>query len=75
MSYSEPASGGYAVTPSDSTILTKTPRALWVGVSGDLVLVFSDESTATIKGAVGLIPVRAKKVMSSTTCTDIVALY
>jgi hypothetical protein len=72
----DPARGGFAVTKSDSTVLTNV-RGLYVGVSGDVAVVFKDTATAvTLKAVpVGILPVQVTKVMSTnTTATDIVAL-
>jgi hypothetical protein len=73
----DPPWGGFAVTPSDSTILTGV-RALWVGGGGNVAVVFKGTDTAvTLAGASAgqLIPARVVKVMSTnTTATSIVAL-
>lgn len=72
------ASRGAAVTPSDSTDIVGGPcRALYVGVTGDVVWVGVDDVPVTIKAAaVGYHPLIAKRVNStSTTATNIVALF
>ena len=59
-----------AVTPGDSTILPAT-RGIWVGVAGNLAVIFAGDTTA-----VTLLPIQVTKVMSTnTTATNIVALY
>lgn len=69
------------VTPSDSTNLIANgdaPRALYIGVSGDVALLMSDGSGPfTFKAVpVGILRVRAAKVMSTnTTATNILALF
>jgi hypothetical protein len=74
-----PALGWYAVTPSDSTDLATPARALYVGTGGNVALDDGDGHTAVVfknvaSGAV--LPVRAVRVRAtSTTATDIVALY
>lgn len=71
------ASGGAAVTASDSTDLGVT-RALWVGGAGNLAVQFVDvATTVTLTGvpAGTLLPIQVTKVMAATTATSIVALY
>lgn len=73
---SDPASGAFAVTKSDSTELSGV-RALYIGGSGDVAIIPVGSSTPiTFKSVqVGILPVRCRKVMSTnTTATDIVAL-
>lgn len=68
---------GVAVTKSDATLLPAT-RGLYIGVTGDVAVVFADGGSAvTLKAApVGVLPVQVVQVMSTnTTATDIVALY
>ncbi len=68
---------GFAVTKSDATIFSAT-RALYVGGTGDIAVVFAGNSTAvTLKAVpVGILPVQVTMVMSTnTTATDIVGLY
>lgn len=66
-----------AVTTSDTVNLTKVARGFYIGVSGNVVLVLENGATVTFKAVpVGILPVRAKRVnATSTTATDIVALY
>ena len=71
------ATGGVAVTKSDSTDLGST-RALWVGGAGDLAVRFVDTATTiTLVGVAAgtLLPLQVNKVMEATTATSIVALY
>ena len=68
------------VSPSDSADLTLGEcRALWVGGTGHLNVILADDSAAVLMSAIPagtLLPVAAKRVMStSTTATLIVALY
>lgn len=73
-----PASQLVAVTKSDSTELGLV-RGIWVGGAGDVAIIASEDSAAvTIVGvpAGTLLPIRARRVMSTnTTATSIVALY
>lgn len=68
-----------AVTPHDSTDITDGPcDALWVGVGGDVVVVPQNGSAVTFKNVPSgfLLLTKTKRVnATSTTATDIVALY
>lgn len=71
-----PATGVEAVTPSNSVNLSKTSRALYVGVSGDIAVVMRDGTTATLlSAAIGYHPLRVTRVNATgTTATNIVSL-
>ena len=75
----DPAEYAAAVTLSDSTVLTPTPRALYIGVGGDVVVTMAaDGADVTFKNVpTGTkLPVRVSKVKSTgTTASSIVALY
>jgi len=81
-SITPPATGGFAVTPSDSTYFTMKARALYIGGAGTgaLTVVPSKDSTATVVFA-GLtantiIPIECWRVNSTGTgVTNIVALF
>lgn len=75
---SVPGEDAGAVTPSDSTNLTLTARALYIGGAGNVtvltasntVVTFSNLQTGTI------LPIRARRVNATgTTATNIVAIY
>ena len=72
-----PASYWAAVTPSDSTNFTTRPRAIYVGVSGDVVAIGIDNVSVTFKSmAVGWHPIRPKRINATlTTATNIIAVY
>ena len=76
---SNPAEYAAAVTLSDSTVLTPTPRALYIGVGGDVVVTMAaDGSDVTFENVpTGTkLPVRVSKVKATnTTASSIVALY
>ncbi len=74
---STPAYDAVAVTPHDSTNLTTTARALWVGVAGNVSVEMAGSGSAIVfLGVQGLIPIRVTRVNStSTTATDIVAIW
>lgn len=65
-----------AVTKSDSTVLTLT-QGIYVGTSGDLVVLTKAGTTATLKNiTVGVIhPIQCTKVLNATTAADILAVY
>jgi len=72
------ASGGEAVTPSDSAELSKFARALYVGGTGDVALVTTDGSSLTFSSVPAgvLLPIQCKQVTSTgTTATNIIALW
>jgi hypothetical protein len=76
-----------AITPSDATEFApretadggvSRPRALWIGVGGNLAISDAAGRSATFKnvGSGTLLPVQPSKVLATgTTATDIVALY
>ena len=70
-----------AVTPSDSTDLNSITRGIYVGGSGNIVVIFADDAdgaTTTLTGlATGVWhPMQVRRVLStSTTATGIVAGY
>lgn len=72
---SAPASSLVTITPSDATVLSTSLRAIYVGGSGNLVVMaFDDVSAVTLIGVTAgtIIPIRAKKVMAATTATNLV---
>lgn len=76
---SHPVQNAVAVTPSDSADLPDGPcRALYVGTTGNISLIPSGGGSAVTftAVAVGVLPVAAKRVRStSTTASNILALY
>lgn len=68
------ALGAKAITPG--TAIGFDTRAIYVGVSGDIVAVMADGSQATFKSVpIGLFPLSISNVVASgTTATDLVAL-
>ena len=68
-------SDAFNVTPDDDTDLVQLPQALWVGGTGDLTVTMpSGDVTLLAVPAGTLIPLRAIRVLESSTATDIVAL-
>lgn len=77
-----PASSAFLVSPSDSTNFETdagevVPRAIYVGVAGDLKVDMINDGTVTFLNLpVGLYPFRVSKIYSTgTTCTSMIALY
>lgn len=72
-----PAYGGFAVTTSDSVNFGFPARALYIGVSGDVVAVLLDGSALTFKSVpIGILPVRCSRVNATgTTATNIIGLF
>lgn len=73
-----PARNAVAVTPHDTDELAVYSRGLYVGVSGNVVIVTVGGETVTFSNlAAGIIhPIRAKIVKSTgTTATNIVSVY
>lgn len=72
-----PAANYAAVTKSDTT--DQGPfRALYIGVTGDVVVSNSltGSNGVTFKSVpVGVLPVSGRRVMAATTATDVVALF
>lgn len=65
-----------AVTKSDATVIPTT-RALYIGVTGDVVVTMAHGQTPiTFKAVpVGVLPIQVTQVLNATAATDILALY
>lgn len=77
MDFAWPATGGFTVTPSDSAKLPKDARALYIGVTGNLVVrtTNNDDLLTFANVPVGIFPVQCRWVLATgTTATGIVAL-
>jgi hypothetical protein len=75
---SDPVSSAAAITPSDSTPLTQIPKAIYVGVTGDITMQLKSDSASVLFKAVpvGVLPVRPLQVFATGTgATNILALY
>lgn len=73
-----PVTDGEAITPSDVTVVSPTPRALYVGAAGNLVVEMVGGHELTFVGvpAGTLLPIRVNRVLSTgTTAASIVALW
>jgi hypothetical protein len=72
-----PATGAFAIVPSDTLELAETARAIYVGGAGTMTLVTRDGGTAAFAGlAAGtVLPVSAVRVLATgTTATNLVGL-
>jgi hypothetical protein len=72
-----PASHGFAVTPSDSTLLSETTRGIYVGTGGSIAALMASGASVSFASvpAGTTLPVRLTKIMATgTTASDIVAL-
>ncbi len=77
-SLSLPCRNAAAVTPSDSTDLTDVTKYVWVGSTGNMVVVTAGGQTVTITGIPNgtLLPIRVSRIKStSTTASNILALW
>lgn len=74
-----PMGRGFAVTPSDTTVLTQPTRGVWVGVGGNVaVLMNGDTVPVTLLGvpAGTMLNISVVKVMATgTTASSIIGLY
>jgi hypothetical protein len=66
-----------AVTPHDSTNFTEMPKAVFVGVAGNVVAVDEYGTAVTYAMAAGqILPIRPIRINSTnTTATGLVAIY
>jgi len=73
------AGSAEAITPDDNTDLTASTRGLYVGATGDVVVIFERDTVAvTLVGLVGGVvhPLRVRRVLATnTTATGIVGLF
>ena len=73
-----PLEHAFAITPDDDAELSKFTRAIFVGVSGDLVVQFvGDDDTVTVKNVAAGVwhPMRVRLVHTDSTATDILGAY
>lgn len=78
-SLTSPARNGFSVTPDDSSDLSITCRALFVGGAGDISAVLAADSSSIMFANIPagtVLPMSVKRVEATlTTATDIVGLY
>ena len=76
-SLSGPAAHAFAVTPNDSTDLSETTRALYVGTAGSLAAIMASGASVTFGSLASgtVLPVRVTRVLSTgTTASAILGL-
>jgi hypothetical protein len=75
-SVSAPATKWFAITPSDSTDLAITPKAIFIGGAGNISLTGADGVSVAFPVSAGqVLPLRAVRVRATnTTATGIVGL-
>lgn len=76
---SDPAASAAVITPSDTVDLATVPKAIYIGVTGDVTVTLArdpDGTNVLFKAVpVGWLPVRPKRVWATgTTATNMVAL-
>lgn len=75
-----PASDGFAITPSNSTIFPQSTRFIYVGGAGTLTAVMSNKAnsntvlTFTVVAGQRL-DIRAQSVLTTTTATNLVGVF
>ena len=76
-----PMSSGFTITKSDTDQLAYVTRSIWVGTTGDLAVVFANDTTNTpvilkaIPNGTQLF-IRVKQVMSTdTSASNLVGMY
>ena len=72
-----PAGAAFAITPSDTVDFTRPARGIYIGVSGDVVVITPENTAVTFKNAAAgsVLPVEAIRVNATlTTATDLVGL-
>lgn len=72
----DPTDDFSVITPDDNNDLTSLPKAIFVGVAGDIVVHNKAGTSVTLTVAAGYHPIRPHRVLSTgTTATGIIGLY
>ena len=74
----QPASFAFDITPDDNANLDVIPRAIYIGVTGDVKVDMARDGTVTFVGVAAgeILPIRVKRVYdTNTTATNIIGLY
>ncbi len=74
---SAPATGAFAVTPSDATIFDQPTRAVYVGAAGMLAVEMLSGGSVVFEGlpAGAILPIRARRILAASTASFLVGLY
>lgn len=72
----EPAVGAFAITPNDSTVFSRIPRAIYIGNSGSLKVDMESGDTVTFANVpVGVLPITVTRVYATgTTASNLIGL-
>lgn len=74
-----PATRAQSMTPNDTDDIEAgdMPRAIWVGGAGNLAVVMADGQTVTFEAVPAgfMLPIRIKRLLTSTTASAIVGLW
>lgn len=63
------------LTASNSTVF-ETTRALYIGVSGDVTVKMEDQDNVTFKNVpVGIFPIQCIQFRTTSTASEVIALY
>jgi hypothetical protein len=64
---------GFAITPSDSTVIAAT-RGIWVGGAGNLAVTMGSGAVLTFAGVAAgtLLPIQVQKVMATNTTATLI---
>lgn len=75
-SLTSPARKAFAITPNDATDLIEITRAIYVGGAGNLVVQMMDGTDVNFADVPGgtVLPIRARRVKTTSTATNIVGL-
>lgn len=74
----EPAVNGFLISPDDAAYLPFVPRAIYIGISGNLsVMLFNGDIVVFTNAAAGsVLPLRVIKVFSTgTTALNLIGMY
>lgn len=73
-----PANNAFAITPSDTVDLPVVTRAIYVGGGGSIAVILAGDASSVTLVAVpvgSFLAIRAKRVLASTTATNLVGFY
>lgn len=72
-----PGYGGFAITPSDSTVFTNPTRQIWVGGTGTLSVLMQGGGTVLIEAIPTgtMLYICATKVLAASTATKIIGFF